>query len=72
MRNSRLSILPDDNADIADIDIADDNADFVASLLILYCTFSSLILSSIFMISFYTLSKIFFFKREELSDARVV
>ena len=72
MRNSRLSILPDDNADIADIDIADDNADFAASLLILYCTFSSLILSSIFMISFYTLSKIFFFKREELSDARVV
>ena len=72
MRNSRLSILPDDNADIADIDIADDNADFAASLLILYCTFSSLILSSIFMISFYTLSKIFFFKREELSDAREV
>ena len=72
MRNSHLSILPDDNADIADIDIADDNADFAASLLILYCTFSSLILSSIFMISFYTLSKIFFFKREELSDARVV
>ena len=72
MRNSRLSILPDDNADIADIDIADDNADFAASLLILYCTFPSLILSSIFMISFYTLSKIFFFKREELSDARVV
>ena len=72
MKNSRLSILPDDNADIADIDIANDNADFAASLLILYCTFSSLILSSIFMISFYTLSKIFFFKREELSDARVV
>ena len=72
MRNSRLSILPDDNADIADIDIANHNADFAASLLILYCTFSSLILSSIFMISFYTLSKIFFFKREELSDARVV
>ena len=72
VKNSRLSILPDDNADIADIDIANDNADFAASLLILYCTFSSLILSSIFMISFYTLSKIFFFKREELSDARVV
>ena len=37
-----------------------------------YFIFSSIILSSIFMISFYILSKRFFLKREELSDARVV
>ena len=43
-----------------------------ASLLILYCGFLSLILLSIVMISFYILSKRFFLKREEISDARVV
>ena len=49
------------------------NADiFAASLLILYYIFSSLIVSSIVMISFYILSKRFFLKPEELSDARVV
>ena len=42
----------------------DDNADiFAASLLISYCNFSSLIISSIVMISFYILSKRFFLKR---------
>ena len=54
------------------INFSDDNADiFAASLLISYCNFSSLILSSIFMISFYTLSKRFSLKRKELSDERV-
>ena len=54
-------ILPDDKGDI-----------FAASLLILYFSFSSLILSSIFVkISFYILFKRFFLKREPLSDARV-
>ena len=43
-----------------------------ASLLILYCSFLSLILLSIVTISFYILSKRFFLKREEISDARVV
>ena len=43
-----------------------------ASLLILYCGFLSLILLSIVMISFYILSKRFFLKRKEISDARVV
>ena len=43
-----------------------------ASLLILYCGFLSLILLSIVMISSYILSKRFFLKREEISDARVV
>ena len=61
VRYSYLSVLPYDNADI-----------FAASLLISYCSFSSLILSSIVMINFYILSKRFFLKHEELSDARVV
>ena len=61
VKNSCLSILPEDNADI-----------FVASLLIFYFIFSSLMLSSIVMISFYILPKRFFLKHEELSDARVV
>ena len=61
VRYSYLSILPDNNADI-----------FAASLLISYCSFSSLIFSSIVMINFYLVSKRFFLKREELSDARVV
>ena len=60
VRNSYLSILHDDNAYV-----------FAASMLISYCTFSSLILSSIVMIIFYILSKRFFLKREGLSDARV-
>ena len=42
---------------------------FAVSLLILYCSFLSLILSSIAMISFYILSKRFFLKRKGLSDA---
>ena len=41
VRRSCLSILPIDNADV-----------FAASLLILHCTFSSVILSSIIIISF--------------------
>ena len=60
VRYSYLSILPNDNADI-----------FTATLLISYCSFSFLILSSIFMIDFYILSKRFFLKRETLSDGRV-
>ena len=60
VRYSYLSILPDDLADIS-----------VASLLVLYCSFSSLILSSIVMISFYILSKRFSLKCDGLSDARV-
>ena len=55
-----LSIFPDDHADI-----------FTASLLISYCSFSSLISSSIVMNSFYILSIRFFLKRKGLSDARV-
>ena len=43
---------------------------FAASLLRSYCSFSSLDLSWIAIISFYILSKRFFLKREELSDAR--
>ena len=54
------------------ISLLSHNADsFAASLLILYCSFSSLTLSSIWMIGFY----IFFLKilkRKGLSDARVV
>ena len=55
-----LSILRENYADI-----------FAPSLLISYCSFLSLILSSIVMIN-YILSKRFFLKREELSDARLV
>ena len=61
VRYSYLSILSDDNADY-----------FGASLLISYCSISSLILSSLFMNSIYIVSKRFFLKHEELSDARVV
>ena len=60
VRYSCISILSDDNVNI-----------FSASLLISCCSFSSLILSSIVMISFYILSKRFFLKREGLSAARV-
>ena len=53
--------------------LADDNADLLAmSLLILYCNFLSLILSSIVMISLYILSKRLRLKCKELSDVRVV
>ena len=55
-----LSISPDDNADI-----------FAASPSISYCYFSSLILSSIVMISFYIPSKRFSLKQKRLSDATV-
>ena len=40
-------------------------------ILMSYYSFSSLILSSIAMISFYILSNRFFLKREGLSDVRV-
>ena len=56
----RWPIFPDDNADI-----------FAASLLMSYCSFPSLVLSSVVMISFYILSKRFFLKRKVLSNARV-
>ena len=56
-----LLTFPDDNGNI-----------FAASLLILYCSFPSLILSPTVLISFYILSKTFFLKREILSDGRVV
>ena len=52
-RNWYLSTLPDDNALI-----------FAVSLSISHYNFSSLILSSIFMINFYILSKRFFLNRE--------
>ena len=61
VRYSYLSILPDNNADI-----------FYASLLISYCSFPSLILSSVVMINFYVVSKRFFLKLDELSNGRVV
>ena len=61
VRNSYLPVLPVDNGYI-----------FAASVLISYCSFSSLILSSIVMINFNVLTKRFFPKHEELSDARVV
>ena len=60
-RHLYLLIFPDDNGNI-----------FAASLLILYCSFPSLILSPTVLISFYILSKTFFLKREILSDGRVV
>ena len=44
---------------------------FAASLLISYCSISSLILQSITMISFYIYSKKIFLKRKGLSDAMV-
>ena len=45
---------------------------FTAYLLILYCTFSSLILSTMAMVSFYILSLRFFLQSKGLSDATVV
>ena len=58
---SYLSILPSDKAII-----------LATSLLISYCSFSSLILSLIVTISFYVLYNKLFLKLEGLSDARVV
>ena len=52
VRNSYLSIFPDDQADV-----------FAASILISYCNFSSLILLSVVVINFYIVSKRFFRKR---------
>ena len=43
-----------------------------APLLISYCNFSSLILSSIIMIRFYILFERFSLNRKKLSDAKVV
>ena len=60
VRYSYLQVLPNYNADT-----------FVASLLISYCSFSSPILSSVAMISFYILSKRILLKHEGISDARV-
>ena len=57
---SYLPILLDYNADI-----------FAASLLMSYCNFSFLILSSIIIISFYIPSKRFFLNRKRLTDARI-
>ena len=61
VRYSYSLILPGDNADI-----------FAAFLLISYCNFSSLILSSVVMTNFYIVSKRFFLKRGALFDERVV
>ena len=61
LRYSYLLILPDYNADI-----------FAASLLILYFRFSSLILPSLVMISFYIISKKFSLKGRRVSDAKIV
>ena len=55
-----LSIFLDDHADT-----------FTASLLKSYCSFPSLISSSIVMIIFYILAKRFLLRHEGLSDARV-
>ena len=60
-RYSYLSIFPDVDADI-----------FAASLLMSYCSYSSLILSSIIMISLYILSKWLCMKHKGLSQQRVV
>ena len=59
MRQSYSSILPDDNDDI-----------FGAFLLISRNSFSSLILSSFVLFSFYTFSKVL--HRKGLFDARVI
>ena len=61
VRYSFLSILPNDNADI-----------LAASLLISNCSFSSLILSSIVMVSFHIPSERLFLKGKGLSDAKEV
>ena len=61
VRYSFLSILPDDNADI-----------LAASLLISNCSFSSLILSSIVMVSVHIPSERLLLKGKRLSDAKEV
>ena len=61
VRYSDLPFLRENNSDI-----------FTAFLLILPCSFSSLILSSIVIGSFYILPKRFFQKRERLFNVRVV
>ena len=60
VRNYYLSTFSDDNADI-----------FAVFLLISYCKFSSLTLSSIVMINFYILSKRLCLTCKRLSDARL-
>ena len=55
-----FSIFPDHRAEF-----------FVVSMSISYCSFSSLILSSIVMISFHILCKRLFSKHKGLSDARI-
>ena len=57
---SYLSNLPCDSADI-----------FAVSLLILYCSFSSLMLSLILMTSFCIFSKRISLKRKRFSDTRI-
>ena len=57
---SYLSIFPGDNADT-----------FAASLLISDCNFSSLIISSVIIISFYVLSERFFLNKKGLSNPRI-
>ena len=59
VRYSYLSIFPDDKADV-----------LATSLLISHCSFSSLILSSIVMVSFHILSERFFLKCKGLSDVK--
>ena len=59
IRYSYFSILSDDTTHI-----------FVASLLILYCRFSSLILLSIVLINFYVPSKKFSLECDGLCDAK--
>ena len=60
VRYSYLSILPDENRVI-----------FAADLLISYCNFSSLVLSSVVVTILYTSSSRFFQKCNGLSDGRV-
>ena len=45
---------------------------FAASLLVSYCSFPSIRLSSIVMISFYIFSERYFLKQEKPSESRVV
>ena len=58
---SYLSILLDNKVHV-----------FAASLSQSYCSFATVILSSIVMINFYILTKRLFLKRKGLSDARVL
>ena len=56
-----MPVFPDDNADVFD-----------ACLLILYCSFSLLILQLLIIISFYIIFKRSCLKRKGLSETRVV